>query len=166
MKSIALNQLKQTHNAGCQLLRQFNQKPENVEVAIEVEKHRWFWKPKQPKLLLVAESHVFTTERELKFQLDESKIRSFIKPEAPLPPNHFVRFVYCLGYGESEFLIPETPQISNMGTPPYWDIFGRVTFRGPQPRRENGSDFKDRVRWKLETLSRIYAVEKEPLIGD
>jgi hypothetical protein len=156
MNADALKQLRQTHAAGCQLLQRFNYKPESIGVAIEVEKNRWYWKPEQPKLILVAESHVFTTEREFKFQLDESKIRPFIKSKAALPPNHFTRFVYCLGYGESESLIPEVPQISNMGTPTYWDIFGRVAFRCPQPRRDKGANFKDRLRWKVDTLREVY----------
>ena len=152
----AFNRIRQTHAAGSQLLRQFNHKPESVVVAIEVEKHRWCWKPKQPKLVLVAESHVFTTERETKFELDESKIRPILKPEAVLLSNRFVRLVYCLAYGESELLVPQTPPISNTGTPLYWDIFGRVAFRCPQPRRDDGGNFDDRMRWKVDTLRELY----------
>jgi hypothetical protein len=113
MTSKALNHLRQTHAAGSQLLQRFNHTPESVEIAIEVEKHREHWKPKQPKLILVAESHVSTTKPEMEFQLDETKIRPFIKSEATLPPNHFVRFVYCLAYGESELNFPKAAHDKN-----------------------------------------------------
>jgi hypothetical protein len=156
MTSKALNYLRQTHAAGTQLLQRFKYTPESVEIAIEVEKHREYWKPEPPKLILVAESHVYTTKPELEFQLDGTKIRPFIKSEANLPPNHFVRFVYCLAYGESELTFPKAAHVSNAGTPLYWDIFGRVAFRDPQPRREDGADFKDRMRWKIDTLRELY----------
>jgi len=156
MNSKALNHLRQTHAAGSQLLKRFNHTPESIEIAIEVEKHRLYWKPKKTKLVLVAESHVFTTERETEFELDESKIRPFLRPKAALLPNRFVRLVYCLAYGESELFVPRTPHINNTGTPLYWDIFGRVAFRCPQPRRDDGVNFNDRIRWKVDTLRELY----------
>jgi hypothetical protein len=127
-----------------------------VEIAIEVERHRWHWKPKRPKLVLVAESHVLTTEQDMVFRTDEALIRSFLRPNASLPPDRFVRLVYCLAYGESELLADQPPHISNPGTPAYWDIFGRVAFRCPQPRREDGAKFSDRMRWKVDTLRGLY----------
>jgi len=156
MNADALNHLRQTHAAGSQLLQQSNYTPESLEIAIEVEKHRWCWKPKQPKLVLVAESHVFTTEQEAKFELDEFKIRPFLKPDAVLLSNRFVRLVYCLAYGESDLLVPQTSQISNTGTPLYWDVFGRVAFRCPQPPPDDGTNFNDRMHWKIDTLRELY----------
>ena len=152
----ALRCLKQTHAEGCRTLQQTHCIPESVEIAIEVERHRWHWKPEQPKLILLAESHVFTTAQDLNFSTDEAKVRSFLRPNASLPPDSFVRLVYCLAYGESELLSRQRPHISNPGTLSYWDIFGRVAFRSPQPRREDGAEFKDRMRWKVDTLRALY----------
>ena len=152
----ALNCLKRTQAEGCRTLQQAGYTPESVEIAIEVEKHRWFWRPKQPKLILLAESHVLTSERDMDFRTDEAKISSFRRRDAKLPPDRFVRLVYCLAYGESELLTQQRLHISNPGTPSYWDIFGRVAFRCPQPRREDGAKFDDRMRWKVDTLRELY----------
>jgi hypothetical protein len=152
----ALKYLGQTHSEGCRTLQQARFTPEDVEIAIEVERHRWYWKPKQPKLVLLAESHVLTTEQDMAFRTDESKIRSYLRLNASLPPGHFVRLVYCLAYGESELFSQQPAQISSAGTPPYWEIFGRVAFRCPQPRQEDGAKFNDRMRWKVDTLRELY----------
>jgi hypothetical protein len=155
----ALEHLMQTHQKGCLTLRQRNLVPESFEVAFEVERHRWFWKPKQTKLILVAESHVLTTGRDREFRVDADVIRSFQGSKASLPPDRFVRLVYCLAYGESDLLhAPKPPQIENAGTPTYWDIFGRVTFRCPQPRREDGAVFDQRMRWKVDTLRAMHKI--------
>ena len=106
--------------------------PESFKVAVEVEKHRWFWKPKHPKLILVAKSHVLTTEQDRNCRVNEDKIKPFLLSKSDLSPDLFVRLVYCLAYGESDLLrTPKTPQGENAGTPTYWDIFGRVAFRCP-----------------------------------
>jgi hypothetical protein len=152
----ALEYLRRTHAAGCLTLEQGNFDPESIETAVEVERHRWYWKPKSPKLVLVAESHVLTTERDMRFKMDGTAIKPFLRPRASLPPDRFVRLVYCLAYGESQLLSPQSPQGRNPGTPTYWDIFGRVAFRCPQPRREDGAEFDDRMRWKVDTLRELY----------
>lgn len=38
-------------------------------------------------------------------------------------PDRFVRFVYCLGYGENELLRRARTARKNSGTPQYWKIF-------------------------------------------
>jgi len=152
----ALEHLKRTHDQGSKTLRDAGYPPESIETAIEVERHRWYWKPKQTKLVLVAESHVLTAEHDMGLQVDETKIRPFLRRNANSPPDHFVRLVYCLAYGESELLASPLPQLGNTGTPLYWDIFGRVSFRCPQPRREYGFEFHDRMRWKVDTLRELY----------
>src|SRR2546422_10562539 len=45
---------------------------ESVEAAEMVEVHRWAWKPKQVRLMLVAESHVYTKTEELAFDYGDS----------------------------------------------------------------------------------------------
>jgi hypothetical protein len=88
---------------------------EPLSVAREVDEHRQYWRPKNPKLVLLAESHVRTTEAEL---------QGTIKALDSIPksiPRSFVKFVYCLGYGESELL--SGPVKSNPGTVHFWKIF-------------------------------------------
>ncbi len=152
----ALEELRQTHAQGRQTLKEGGHSPESLETAIEVERHRWHWRPPTPRLLLVAESHVFTTNQDVGFRMDGAKLRRFLLPGATLPPERLVRLVYCLAYGESDLLEGHPLRVSNPGTPAYWDILGRVTFRCPQPRREDGMGFDDRMRWKIDTLRQLY----------
>jgi len=54
-----------THELGCQTLNHAGFEPEGVEVAIEVEAYRWHWRPENPRLVLVAESHVYTSPEDV-----------------------------------------------------------------------------------------------------
>ncbi len=128
---------------------------EAEEVAIQVERHRWFWRPAKPRILLVAESHVFTSDKDRKINIDRTMIGRFGRANASPPPESFVRLVYCLGYGESQILKGVPEYFNNSGTPRYWDIFGRVTGRGPQPMPGNGAGLNDRLVWKIETLRQM-----------
>ena len=89
-----------------------------------VEKYRQFWNPakvkKKVKIILLAESHVFTSD-------DDRKILLKSRDELLGYPSEYAKFVYCLAYGE--------PQLTNNihpagdGTPPV-DEKGTVLFNG------------------------------------
>ena len=151
----ALTQLRLTHAAGVKLLNEQALSSEAESIAIQVESHRWFWRPRKPRILLVAESHVFTSAEDHALTTDNEKLRQFSKKGATAPPNSFVRLVYCLGYGESEILTNAPDRHRNPGTRNYWDIFGRVTNRLPQPLQDNGDHLDRRLRWKIETLRQL-----------
>jgi len=88
---------------------------DSFSVVKTVHDLREFWKPEKVKVILLAESHVYTKD-------DEWEI--LLRPDSSLPdnyPNHFVRFVYCLGYGEDHLL--SNPIRKNPGTFQYWKIF-------------------------------------------
>lgn len=150
-----LAELRRTHGAGVSLLTASKLQSEPVEAAIGVERHRWFWRPKRPKLLLVAESHVFTSVEDLACRIDNDKLLPFAKSGKTPPPDDYVRLVYCLGYGESEILTNAPRRHSNPGTQNYWDIFGRITGRLPQPPKQADDDLDRRLRWKIETLRQM-----------
>lgn len=152
----ALTQFQTTHAKGCRTIEEAGFTPESIGIGLEVERHRWHWKPERPKLLLIAESHVFTTDEDISIGVSESKFRPHFRPRAQLPPDKFVRLVYCLGYGETELLSNPPDEFSNPGTPTYWDIFGRVSFRCPQPRHEDGASLADRMRWKVDSLQELH----------
>ena len=116
---------------------------EPVEIAEMVESHRWAWRPDKPRLILVAESHVFTTVTDL-------AVRYANPDSARHAPSNYVRLVYCLAYGESDLC-------SGLkgGTPQYWDIFGRLV--GTSPKNVLGSAPGARLRAKVETLQRMRA---------
>ncbi|MCX5806901.1 MAG: hypothetical protein NT010_12705 [Proteobacteria bacterium] len=89
---------------------------ESFAVVQMVEEYRRYWRPpKQVKLILLAESHRYTTDIDFQCRLDLSRF------DLSSYPNNFVQFVYCLGYGEKELLV-NTPTL-NPGTKDYWKIF-------------------------------------------
>jgi hypothetical protein len=122
---------------------------ESPEVAIAVEQHRWAWKPSKIRVVLIAESHVYTSPSDLALHIRAAWLRA-LAPHAPLP---FVRLVYCLGYGEN-WLLNERPEARNSGTPQYWNIFGRVAGTGRQPVKGAGTNL-DRLAWKIKTLRQL-----------
>ena len=81
----------------CQLAPLLGQSAEPLSVTKHVERHRWFWRPETPRLILLAESHVHTTEAETNCMIRAHDLPANI-------PAEFVRLVYCLGYGESGLL--------------------------------------------------------------
>jgi hypothetical protein len=80
-----------------------------------VEQHRRYWRPSKTRLVLLAESHVHTEEPEYCHRV---KFLDWMPKGLPLD---FVRFVYCLGYGENGLL--DRPVKPNGGTPHFWKIF-------------------------------------------
>jgi len=81
---------------------------DTLEVVKEVEKYRNLWRPKTVKVILLAESHVHTSN-------DDFREWSFGRN--PTYSGRLVRFVYCLGYGENLVKIS-----SNPGTSQFWKI--------------------------------------------
>ena len=92
---------------------------DSVEVVRQVEEYRQFWKPNKLNVIMLGESHVFTDKQDYEIRCDRSILHE-IMPNHPL---RFVRFVYCLGYGEDEVLTKRRKDRKNMGTPQYWKIF-------------------------------------------
>ncbi|MFZ4858321.1 MAG: hypothetical protein ACOYL3_18175 [Desulfuromonadaceae bacterium] len=80
-----------------------------------VETYRRFLKPNKVRVILLAESHVYTYD-------DDRKVS--IPPISVLPgyPEQYARFVYCLGYGEKS-LTRSTIHPKRDGTPQFWKIF-------------------------------------------
>jgi len=79
------------------------------------ETYRRFLKPEIVRVILLAESHVFTHDADRKV---------LIPPIPALPgyPAHYARFVYCLGYGEKN-LTKSATHPKRDGTPQFWKIF-------------------------------------------
>jgi hypothetical protein len=84
---------------------------ESVEL---VETLRRYWKPKNVKTILLAESHVYTGP-----ECREIKLPKISK--LPGYPEQYAKFVYCLGYGEKK--LTNNPSHPTAGTPQFWKIF-------------------------------------------
>jgi len=88
---------------------------EPFDVVQAVEEYRQYWKPKNIKIILLAESHVYTTLED--FQ------NIFESPPSILPnyPKNYVRFIYCINYGASN--TGQRNSHNKWGTPQFWKIF-------------------------------------------
>lgn len=141
------HRILKAHALGRAAIEKAGLAPEAAEVSLAVEAHRWAWKPERPTKFLIAESHVFTSDDDLKI-----KVRNeFLPPELQLPPE-FVRLVYCLGYGENG-LLTRTPQVRNTGTWQYWNLFGTIAETLPRPRASESQE--TRLKWKVATLKEL-----------
>ena len=85
---------------------------EPLESVRLVETYRQYLKPETVRVVLLGESHVFTS--------DEDR-RIAIPPIDDLPgyPTQYARFVYCLGYGE-RILTLNSRHPRGDGTPQFW----------------------------------------------
>ncbi len=79
-----------------------------------VNDHREYWRPKNVNVILLAESHVYTT---ISDHNNTMNYDSFTQLNGC--PNNYVRLVYCLGYGERKLVSVD----DNPGTPQFWKIF-------------------------------------------
>ena len=123
---------------------------DSLEVVKQVEEYRQFWKPKETNVALLAESHVYTAEQDFKTKCERSILRRVI-PDYPI---NFVRFVYCLGYGENELLNRAIK--SNSGTWQFWRIFSSCVGEDEMKVLKMGtSNLEQRLRNKTNVLRKM-----------
>lgn len=103
--------LDQTYRKICGIIGGDTEPLESVQL---VETYRRFLRPDAVRVVLLAESHVFTSAEDRKI---------VIPPIAELPgyPTQDARFVYCLGYGEKA-LTKNPAHPRRDGTPQFWKI--------------------------------------------
>ncbi len=126
---------------------------EPLDVLRRTEEHRSYWRPERVKVILLAESHVYTAPGEL------TRTTTLPVLEPPGLPSGFVRLVYCLGYGENQLLDRPIKAPSNSGTPQFWKIF----YSCVNPVRANddfvgiqsGVPLVDRIANKIAVLQRM-----------
>jgi hypothetical protein len=125
---------------------------ESIEVVRRVQNHREFWKPRKVKVILLAESHVYTTKEESNIQLNLKLIG------LPNYPRNYIRLVYCLGYGENNLVTDKI--YDNAGTPQFWRIFfscchnvqSNLDF---EPILKRTTSFQDRLVNKIILLKQL-----------
>jgi hypothetical protein len=129
-------------------------KPNFARDSLVVDEHRQYWRPSKVRLVLLAESHVYTTNEEL---------RSTLKNHDRIPesvPRGFVRFVYCVGYGENELLDKQLD--SNPGTWQFWKIFhtcvyGATSVSSFSLLLKRTTKLEERIQNKIELLQHLRA---------
>lgn len=124
---------------------------EPASVLQAVAAHRDYWKPDDVRVLLLAESHVWTDAAEL---AAEVPLATYGHANAP---EEFVRLVYCLGYGESE-LLPKAVQ-KNKGTPQFWKLLAACVGDPEDAKVLKGveRDLEKRVNAKIALLADLRA---------
>jgi len=138
--------LIEAHKEGSKIIENDNCIPEPLETAICVEEHRWFWKPEIVKFILVAESHVYTNKNEIQVKIDLNRLPNYVPKNIPLC---FVRFVYCLSYGNS-CLLSEPERIEyNRGSNQYVNLFAKCVGLDKKPEKMK------RLKWKVKVLKTI-----------
>ncbi|MFA5810098.1 MAG: hypothetical protein WC935_07175 [Thermoleophilia bacterium] len=124
-------ELRHSFSAGIEM--------EPIESIVAAQGHRDFWRPAHVRLILLAESHIFTAGKEA-----ERVVRT--NPAIPADvPTGFARLVYCLGYGENELLDEPIAAPRNGACPEFWKIFNACTAAGADPASD-GRVLRSRTR--------------------
>ncbi len=123
-----------------------------LEVVKQVEQYKLFWKPKKASVVLLAESHVPTSDEDLKIESS-----SILDNSISDYPTHLVRFVYCLSYGEDWLLVNP---IKNSGTLQFWKIFSSCIAENDnnlnfQKLTKSNNPRTARLRNKIEILKKM-----------
>ncbi|MGA2682015.1 MAG: hypothetical protein ABSF44_09480 [Candidatus Bathyarchaeia archaeon] len=130
---------------------------ESFEVLKQIQEYWNYWKPiNTVNVLLLAESHVYTSQEDFEASYSKIKLESFIKNY----PIKFVRLVYCFAYGEPDLLNESLED--NSGTTQFWKIFCACTSKTENDlafRRILKSDvsFFPRMRNKVNILNELKA---------
>jgi len=107
--------MKNLNETYLKIQRILGEQTESLESVQLVETYRRFLKPNKVRVILLAESHVFTHDADRKVSIPPI-------PDLPGYPEQYARFVYCLGYGEKD-LTRSTIHPKRDGTPQFWKIF-------------------------------------------
>ena len=80
-----------------------------------IEQFRQYWRPEKVNIILLAESHVFTSNTDRNFNLkDNFSLKDY--------PDSYAKFVYCLAYGEETLTKSDGHPSKADGTPQFWKI--------------------------------------------
>lgn len=123
-----------------ELRGEFGDRIEPFESWRAADELRRYWRPQKVRVVLLAESHVFTDASEASIRVGNSRFTD------DSIPNAFVKLVYCLGYGENELLSRKMQ--ANHGTRQFWEISYSSLHRV-----EHTSDFSNIHKTKTRSLS-------------
>ena len=126
---------------------------EPLESVRLVEEYRRYFKPETIRVVLLAESHVFTSDEDRRIAIPSID-------DLPGYPTQYARFVYCLGLGERN-LTKDPHHPRRDGTPQFWKVLyacdnhiGSLEDFGPILR---GTPFPQRLQNKIQLLKNLRA---------
>lgn len=107
-----IGDLEKCYDQIKEILRDKTEPFDSVRLVYE---YRQYFKPDPVNIILLAESHVRTTDEDRGIPL---------LPLSCLPgyPEHYAKFVYCLAYGERN-LTKSQSHPKRDGTPQFWEVF-------------------------------------------
>ncbi|KAL7552079.1 hypothetical protein ACHAWF_015295 [Thalassiosira exigua] len=91
---------------------------EEWEVVKLARQYYNYWRPKETKIILLAESHAFTTRDRA---LHGPGLAKGMLKDSYLGPRGYLSLVYCLAYGE---ILNDNIKQGAKGTPQFWTLFG------------------------------------------
>ncbi len=123
------------------------ERSECFEAALVVEQLRSMWRPDRVRIVLLAESHVWTSRDEAASQVHH--------PDRVV--TGFARFIYCLGGDEPTLVTPAV--FPNYGATQYWKLL-HDTVRGPHQShaglmKGGETNAAKRIENKLELLKNV-----------
>ncbi len=143
--SIGMDRLEAAYRRVAPLLEG---QADSLDAVRVIEEHRQFWRPARPRVVLLAESHVYTSDEEL---------ASMAGSQEDGLPSTFARFVYCLGYGEPEYVGQPLPK--HAGTPQFWKVFWACLHAV-----ESNSDFAPVLKSKTPSFEKRIQTKRDLLV--
>lgn len=98
------------------ILGEYSESFESVEL---IEQYRQYWRPEKINIILLAESHVFTSNTDRSFKLNDVKDYDLTLLDYP---GSYAKFIYCLAYGEETLTKDDNHPAKADGTPQFWKI--------------------------------------------
>jgi hypothetical protein len=123
---------------------------ECLDVAQEVERLRLAWRPKRVRVVLLAESHVWTSREETRSRVTQSDGVE----------TSFARFVYCIGYGEPQVVTPVVTPNKRAAVAQYWRLFHDTVYEPTLDShirllKKGEARSQQRMRNKLDLLNKM-----------
>jgi len=119
---------------------------ECFDVAELVERIRWRWRPDKVRLVLLAESHGWTSSNEV-----QSRVK---QPDGT--ETGFARFVYCLGCGEPQLVSPCVVERNRTNISlQFWKLLQDTVCPGAPYTRLTEKHCQERVRNKFDLLQKM-----------
>jgi hypothetical protein len=113
-----------------------------------VEQYREYWRPRDVKVILLAESHAYTSTADMELVFDAGLSRY---------PSEYCRFIYCLAYGEPT--LTANPDHPRDGTPQYWKILyscaNEVTSNEDFALLQTKTPYEQRIKNKIDLLKQL-----------
>ena len=152
----SMEQSNKTLETAYRRIKEFYPNVDSYDVVREVDKYRNYWRPTRTNVVLLAESHVFTSDEDSKVRIDYSHYKDLI----PDYPEGYVKFVYCFGYAEHTLLreVPHGMKLRS-GTPQFWKILALCTSKGRKfdldSIKKTTTETDERIRNKIHLLNEL-----------